>query len=229
MHLLLMDLHRELNRLQISLAEESLDGARVYGIADDDRALVAAFMAGVNTTALLKFDHPGLGTTATRAGDRLVIQNDIGTTDAHVLVVHVVGLTLTVIYTDVHSERVQFFQSLLEPLGFQWTAGPTAPTTPGCELRVGQATSPDASELTDRLTRLGSRLVFLIDWNRARKRLSRFLKKADAVAVLKWAADHDVGQRVPLPLWSRCASVPARRELRPPFGCRLFEARRRCY
>ena len=79
-----------------------MDGATVYGLTDTDRALVAAFMAGVNSTAPLKFDHPGLGTTATHAGDRLVIQNDIGTTDAHVLVLHVVGLTLTVMYTDIH-------------------------------------------------------------------------------------------------------------------------------
>ena len=46
-------------------------------------------MAGLNRTAKLKFTHPGLATTATRAGGRLVIQNDIGTTDAHVIVIHV--------------------------------------------------------------------------------------------------------------------------------------------
>jgi hypothetical protein len=37
--------------------------------------------------------------------------------------------------------------------------------------------------------------VFLIDWNRARKRLGRFLKKTDAIDVLKWAADHNVSHR----------------------------------
>jgi pyruvate, orthophosphate dikinase len=195
LHLLLMDLHRELNRLQVDIAEESVDGATVYGIAESDRTLVAAFMAGVNATAPLKFDHPGLGTTATRAGERLVIQNDIGTTDAHVLVLHVVGLTVTVMYTDIHAERLRFFQSLLDPLGFEWNARTSAPSTSEYALCVGQARSTDPSDLTERLTRLGSRLVFLIDWNRARKRLGRFLKKADAIAVLKWAADHDVGHR----------------------------------
>ena len=199
-HLLVMDLHRELNRLQRDIAEESVDGATVYGLKDTDQALVAAFMAGVNSTAPLKFDHPGLGTTATHAGDRLVIQNDLGTTDAHVLVLHVVGLTLTVMYTDIHAARLRFFQTLLEPMGFQWTAQPAAPTAPGCELCVGQVTSADASALAQRLTRLGSRLVFLIDWNRARKRLGRFLKKADAIAVLAWAADHNVGHRAFLQL-----------------------------
>ena len=88
-------------------------------------------MAGVNATAPLKFDHPGLGTTATRAGDRLVIQNDIGTTDAHVLVLHVVGLTLTVMYTDIHAARLRFFQSLLEPMGFQWNARPVCANDTG--------------------------------------------------------------------------------------------------
>ena len=85
-------------------------------------------------------------------------------------------------------------------MGFQWTARPSAPTAPGCELCVGQVTSADASELAERLTRLGSRLVFLIDWNRARKRLGRFLKKSDAIAVLTWAADHNVGHRAFLQL-----------------------------
>ena len=42
--------------------------------------------------------------------------------------------------------------------------------------------------------------MFLIDWNRARKRLGRFLKKSDAIAVLKWAADHNVGHRAFLQL-----------------------------
>ena len=91
LHLLVMDLHKELNRLQQRLATETIDGAQVYGVLDDDRPLIAAFMAGVNRTRELKFDHPGLGTTATRSGERLVIQNDIGTTEAHVLVVHVEG------------------------------------------------------------------------------------------------------------------------------------------
>jgi hypothetical protein len=42
-----------------------------------------------------------------------VIQNDIGTTDAHVIVIHVQDLTTSVTYTDVHPERLAFFQELL--------------------------------------------------------------------------------------------------------------------
>jgi hypothetical protein len=96
LHRLVMDLHKRLNAMQAELAEETLDGAAVYGLSDPDRPLVSAFMAGVNRTAKLKFNHPGLATTATRAGDRLVIQNDIGTTDAHVIVIHVVELSVPV-------------------------------------------------------------------------------------------------------------------------------------
>ena len=91
LHQLVMDLHKRLNQLQAALAEETIDGAAAYNLEDADRALVSAFMAGLNRTAKLKFAHPGLATTATRAEGRLVIQNDIGTTDAHVIVIHVRG------------------------------------------------------------------------------------------------------------------------------------------
>jgi hypothetical protein len=33
-------------------------------------------MRGVNSTSRLKFDHPGLATTAARTADRLTIQNE---------------------------------------------------------------------------------------------------------------------------------------------------------
>ena len=120
LHLLVMDLHKELNRLQQQLATETIDGASVYGVHEEDRPLVAAFMAGLNRTRDLKFDHPGLGTTATRSGDRLVIQNDIGLTEAHVLVIHVEGDRVTLTYTDVHLDRLLFFQSLFDRFAVQW-------------------------------------------------------------------------------------------------------------
>jgi hypothetical protein len=114
LHQLVMDLHKALNAMQAELAEERLDGAAVYGIADSDRPLIAAFMAGLNRTAPLKFSHPGLSTTATRAGNRLVIQNDIGTTDAHVIVIHVEGMVVEITYADVHPERLQFLRTMLQ-------------------------------------------------------------------------------------------------------------------
>ena len=86
-------------------AEEKLDGASIYRVAPEDRPRITAFMKGVSRTAPLKFEHPGLGCTATRSASRLVIQNDLGTTDAHVIVVHIDGLQSKLTYTDVHPER----------------------------------------------------------------------------------------------------------------------------
>jgi hypothetical protein len=61
-----MDAHCDLNQLAGRLATESIAGALVYGIQDDDRTLVHAFASGVERTERLRFDHPGLGTVATR-------------------------------------------------------------------------------------------------------------------------------------------------------------------
>jgi hypothetical protein len=177
LHLLVMDLHKELNRLQQRLSTETIDGAQVYGIGDDDRALIAAFMAGINQTRELKFDHPGLGTTATRSGARLVIQNDIGMTEAHVLVVHVEPTRVTLTYTDVHLERLIFFQNLFDRFVVRWEDTVSRRAQGLRELYhlcLGTFTTNDRDSLLSYLTFLGSRLVFLIDWNRARKRLRRF-------------------------------------------------------
>ncbi len=200
LHLLVMDLHKALNRLQAGLAQESLDGAQVYGLGETDRARVRAFMRGLNATAPLKFDHPGLGTTATRSGGRLVIQNDIGTTDAHVLVVHVEGLRTTITYTDIHPRRAAFFKSLFDDAGVAWEDD-RARSAEGLEesdryyLCSGVHDAPDAAALERHLEFLGSRIVFLIDWNKARKRLRQFLRMRDVIALLTWAARNDLGHR----------------------------------
>ena len=49
-----------------------------------------------------------------------MIQNDIGMTDAHVLVVHVEALRVTLTYTAIHIERLVFFQNLFERFGVRW-------------------------------------------------------------------------------------------------------------
>jgi uncharacterized protein Yka (UPF0111/DUF47 family) len=197
LHRLVMDLHKRLNALQADMAEETLDGAAAYNLAETDRPLVAAFMAGLNRTARLKFTHPGLATTATRSGGRLVIQNDIGTTDAHVIVIHVHDLTVSVTYTDVHPERLAFFQEMLKPRGVAWESQRTAVLTAGAPfyLATGTMTAADDAGCRSYLDFLGSRLVFLIDWNRARKQLRQFLRGPDRLAVLLWAAETDVGHR----------------------------------
>ena len=196
-HIVVMDAHKALNRLQARIATESIDGASAYGLAETDRPLVAAFMAGVNRTAPLKFDHPGLGTTATRADGRLVIQNDIGTTDAHVLVVHVDGLVVTLTYTDVHLQRLLFLQRLFRRWSVAWDDTRLRRDDDfedgAYHLCSGRYEAPHAAGLQEYLAFLGSRLVFLIDWNRARKRLRTFVAKAATLEVLQWAADNDVG------------------------------------
>jgi len=71
-----MDLHKQINRLSVEMARELIDGAHVWHLQPADHALVAAFMRGLNHTAGLKFDHPGLDTAATRDGDRLTLTGD---------------------------------------------------------------------------------------------------------------------------------------------------------
>jgi uncharacterized protein Yka (UPF0111/DUF47 family) len=197
LHLLVMDLHKELNHLQGRVASEEIDGARVYGLGEGDRPLVRAFMKGLSRTAPLKFEHPGLGTTATRSDGELLLQNDIGMTDAHVMVIRVAPPRVRLTYTDVHLRRLLFFQKLFAKWKVTWS-DTQSKHSPRLEeelyhLSVGtfEATSP--AELESYLTFLGSRLVFLIDWNRARKRLKRLAPEAVAIEVLGWSAEEEYG------------------------------------
>jgi hypothetical protein len=69
LHRLVMDLHKMLNELAARCAETTIAGAHVYGLLPEDCPAVEAFMRGVNSTSKLKFDHPGLATTAARTAD----------------------------------------------------------------------------------------------------------------------------------------------------------------
>jgi uncharacterized protein Yka (UPF0111/DUF47 family) len=62
-------------------------------------------------------------------------------------------------------------------------------------LTTGTYAAADQKDLERYLSHLGSRIVFLIDWNRMRKRLRGFVGKERAVEILKWAADNDHGHR----------------------------------
>ncbi len=197
LHRIVMNAHRELNALAAGLATETLDGAHAFGLSEPDRPLVRAFMRGVHRTAALKFDHPGLDTLATRAGTELVLQNDLGETDAHVIVIRVAGPIVTITYTDVHLTRLLFFQELLAPAGLAWddTRSRSDRSIEGglFHLVVGRLEASDDVALESFLELLGSRLVFMIDWNRARKRLRRLVGRRAALALLTWAAEHDYG------------------------------------
>ena len=200
LHLLVMDMHHELNQLQKAVAVEMIDGASTYMLEKDDKELIKAFMAGVNRTAPLKFGHPGLGTTATRADGKLLIQNDIGETDAHVMVIDVHERDASITYTDIHMPRLLFFQSLFERFDVEWAdtvsrSGKHTLKSGVYHLSVGIFRAENNADAVSFLDHLGSRIVFLIDWNRARKMLKNFMKNRDAIDLLKWAADNDIGHR----------------------------------
>ncbi len=200
LHRLVMDLHKTLNRLAANCAEEVIEGAHVFGLKPDDRAPVESFMHGLATTRGLKFDHPGLDTMATRSGDRLLIQNDIGTTDAHVVVIVVEKNAVTVTYTDVHRARAKFFVGLFDAFAAKWS---------GLDRHVADSLGDDgtfylvtghypANDDKDRdafLAAAGAALVFLIDWNKARKLLRTWVSNDDAVRILGWAARNHIGHR----------------------------------
>ena len=197
LHLAVMDAHRELNRLQGEIATESIDGANVHDLAESDRELVKAFMRGVHATERMKLDHPGLGTIATRRGTALLIQNDLGTTDAHIVVIRVVGPVVTITYTDVHLARLLFFQDLLGSFTMAWedTRSRNDESMEGglFHLATGRFDATTDADVEHFLEYLGSRLVFIIDWNRARKRLRRLVGRRVAIRLLRWAAEHNYG------------------------------------
>ncbi|MGM0986711.1 MAG: phosphate transport regulator [Pseudomonadota bacterium] len=197
-HILIMDLHKALNHMAADLSDETVDGAHVWQLEAPDRPRVAAFMRGLNRTRALKLDHPGLDTAATRDGERLLLQNDIGTNDAHVLVVQVEALHITLTYSDLHRQRFSFFQTLLRDIGAHWSTSEARTTrglNAGNAYYVGTAdfACDDEASLQQALEGIGARIVFLIDWNRARKRLVHFVKKPSAVAVLEETSRREVG------------------------------------
>lgn len=200
LHRLIMDMHKALNKLAAAHAEEDLAGAHVYGLHKEDRPAVEAFMRGLNATRALKFDHPGLATTASRAGNRLTIQNDIGETDAHVVVITVEKDAVTVTYTDVHRVRAKFFTGLLRNFPVQWS-GLDRKSAQGLGdegvfyLITGRLPFTDSKARNAFLEELGASLTFLIDWNKARKVLRTWVSKSDAVHILDWAARNRVGHR----------------------------------
>jgi uncharacterized protein Yka (UPF0111/DUF47 family) len=115
-----------------------------------------------------------------------------------VLVIQVQQRTITLTYSDLHRSRFAFFQALLTPLGASWSVPEqrvSAELNQGEAYTVGTATfeCPDDASLCAALEGIGANIVFLIDWNRARKRLLNFVGKDEAIAVLTEAARNEVG------------------------------------
>lgn len=204
LHRLIMDLHRALNRLSALHAEEVVAGAHAYGLLPQDRRPVEAFMRGVESTRKMKFNHPGLATTVIRSGERLIIQNDIGETDAHVVVFAVEPGAVTITYTDVHLSRAKFFTGLLRNFTIQWS-GLDRKSAPGFGdgvfyLVTGRFPTERGRGRDAFLEAAGASVVFLIDWNKARKLLRTWVPKSDAFEILDWAAQNRWGHRAFLEL-----------------------------
>jgi uncharacterized protein Yka (UPF0111/DUF47 family) len=203
LHLVVATLQRAVGELQATLAREAVDGATAYGIADEDRPLLQAFMRGVARTGHLSFGHPGLSAVATRGQRALVIQNDVGPGDAYLVVVRVSGLDCEITHANPHLRTVRFFQGLLTGFEVAWSeARPSKAAAEGVPHHrcTGRFTARDRAELERFLEQLGSRIVFLVDWNRARKRLRNFVDGPGSIEVLRWAADQEVGHRAFLQL-----------------------------
>jgi len=200
LHRLIMDLHKDLNRLAAAHAEEVVAGAHVHGLLPEDRGAVEAFMQGVEATRALKFGHPGLATTAGRSGARLTIQNDIGETDAHVVMIAVEPQSVTVTYTDVHLARAKFFTGLLGEFPVEWSgldrkSAEALGDDATFYLVVGRYAAADDATRNAFLTAVGASLCFLIDWNKARKLLRAWVPNGDAIRILDWAARNRFGHR----------------------------------
>ena len=199
LHLVVMDVHKALNGLIAELGgrRDRIGAAETLGLVPEDRRLVEAFMAGLESTSHLKGSHPGLGTTAMRVGAKLLIQNDIGETDAHMVLVEIEDGRIEITYTDVHDKRVEFFTELLGDLSVKWKKTESRTSKALSEsaffLLRGILQVNDPERMAASLKMIGASLVFLIDWNKARKRLRTFLRGADVLEVLKWSSRERFG------------------------------------
>ena len=131
LHRLVMDLHKRLNAMQAELAEETLDGAAVYNLAETDRPLVTAFMGWAQSHREAEIQPSGPGHHRHPRCRQIVIQNDIGTTDAHVIVIHVQDLTVSVTYTDRACGAARVLPGPAETARVTWESDRTPRWPPG--------------------------------------------------------------------------------------------------
>ncbi|MFI4995499.1 MAG: hypothetical protein ACHQAQ_06915, partial [Hyphomicrobiales bacterium] len=136
---------------------------------------------------------------------------------------------VTVSYSDVHFARAKIFSGLLRGFPIQWSgldrksAGALGDRSV-FYLVTGRCLTPDGAGRDTLLSALGASLVFLIDWNKARKALRALVSKNDAVNVLEWAARNKVGHRGFLELGGSelvAAAVHSTAATRIGFGERL--------
>ncbi len=86
---------------------------------------------------------------------------------------------------------------MLEEVGYQWTVFDPMTSdglNAGNPYQIGKATLKGKGQsLLDGLEDVAARIVFVIDWNRARKRLQNFVRKPQAYALLRRAAKEEWG------------------------------------
>ena len=102
--------------------------------------------------------------------------------------------TFTLIYTDVHPRRATLLRDIPAPYPVQWR-DVDAPGGARGRMSIGRFVARSGEECERYLAFLGSRLVFLIDWERAYDCLSRLVDDDDASALLVWAAANGVDSR----------------------------------
>lgn len=130
---------------------------------------------------------------AVRPDERLSIRRDLGTTDTHVVAIHVNSLSATLTYTDTQRSRAAFLRKVLEPYHAFRRTKASASDAP-FELGAGFYSIHTHADLEQYVKLFGSHLVFRIDRESARKQLERSVKRADTIVLLKWAAAGNVGQ-----------------------------------
>jgi hypothetical protein len=179
---------------------EDVYGSTAYLTEPEDVYLIRSFMIGLNMTGSLKGDHPGLGTTAIRAGTSLLIMNEIGMTDYNFLVLKITGAAISLTYIDPHLARTSFFQSMMQPYPVFWKEIISRNKTEKDQFKhvhiaTGSFTVRSPDEMLMFLSHISSHIVFLIEWNRARKALKPFLSGNETLIVLQKAVKRRVGHQ----------------------------------
>ena len=115
--------------------------------------------------------------------------------------IHVEAKSVTLTYSDVHLRTTAILlRAVCDRFAVTWDdpnsnhSAALADDAPFF-LTTGAFEAKDHKQLLAYLDYLGSRLVFLIDWNRARKQLRGFIKRQQRLALLRWAADNEFGHR----------------------------------
>ena len=205
LHLLVMDLHKALNRIAAAAAVEEIDGAKRARPRRDGTRPRARLHGRAQPHREARLRPSGArndgGGSATGSRSRTTSARPTPTCSSCMST----GGPSTTTYTDVHRVRAKFFMSLFEGEPCAWSPfaeehDRALANGEAFYLLTGVYEARDESDLDRFLAFLGSRIVFLIDWNKARKALQTFVSKAGAIELLQGAAKREDGHRAFLEL-----------------------------